>query len=144
KLAYPEEYAKHTKNGGELEEAYEHSTHNEALGIQVRGEYAYVANGSGGLRVYDIANIDNKGFSERISTAPFSPFGQRFYVKTKYATAVASPSTLAVDPTRKHYPENGEANNRDDGQPIPALYAFLYVTDREEGLIMVNAATLLD
>jgi hypothetical protein len=54
------------------------------------------------LRVYDIANIDNKGFSERITTAPVSPLGQRFYVDTKYATGVASPSTLAVDPTRKH------------------------------------------
>ena len=31
---------------------------------------------TGGLRVYDVANIDQKGFSERITTAPFSPLGQ--------------------------------------------------------------------
>ncbi len=54
--------------------------------------------GKGGFRVYDIANIDNKDFSERMITAPVSPLGQRFYVKTKYAMAVASPTTLAVDP----------------------------------------------
>ena len=54
----------------------------------------------GGFRAFDVAYIDHKGFSERIVTAPVSPLGQRFYVKTKYATAVASPSTLAVDPTR--------------------------------------------
>ncbi len=149
KLAYPEEYEKHVKRGQALKEAYEHHTNGEALGIQVRGEYAYVANGPGGLRVYDIANIDNKGFSERITTAPVSPIGQRFYVKTKYATGVASPSTLAVDPTRQHRPENEEAINRDDKQAIHPIYAFLYVSDREEGLVVVGdkktgVATLLD
>ncbi len=149
KLAYPDEYEKHAKGGGVLKEAYEHKANGEALGIQVRGEYAYVANGPGGLRVYDIANIDNKGFSERITTAPVSPLGQRFYVKTKYATGVASPSTLAVDPTRKHRPENQEAENRDDKQGIHPIYAFLYVSDKHEGLVVVGdkktgVATLLD
>jgi hypothetical protein len=149
KIAYPEEYNKHVKRDDRLTETYEHTTNHEALGIQVRGEYAYVANGRGGLRVYDIANIDNKGFSERITTAPVSPLGQRFYVNTKYATGVASPSTLAVDPTRPHRPENQEAIHRDDKQPIHPVYAFLYVSDKEEGLVVVGdkkkgVATLLD
>ncbi len=149
KIAYPEEYKKHIKREDRLTETYEHTTNHEALGIQVRGEYAYVANGRGGLRVYDIANIDNKGFSERITTAPVSPLGQRFYVNTKYATGVASPSTLAVDPTRTHRPENQEAEYRDDKQPIHPIYAFLYVSDKEEGLVVVGdkkkgVATLLD
>ena len=80
-------------------------------------------------------------------TAPVSPLGQRLYVKTKYATAVASPSTLAVDPTRRQRPENEE-------QKIHLVYAFLYVSDREEGLVVIGnpldspnragVATLLD
>jgi hypothetical protein len=149
KIAYPEEYNNHVKREDRLTEAYEHRANGEALSIQVRGEYAYVANGPGGLRVYDIANIDNKGFSERITTAPVSPLGQRFYVDTKYATAVASPSTLAVDPTRKHRPENQEAEYRDDKQAIHPVYAFLYVSDKHEGLVVVGdrktgVATLLD
>ena len=73
------------------------------LDVQQRGEYVYAALGPGGFRAYDIANIDNKGFSERIVTAPVSPLGQRFYVKTKYATSVTTPTTLAVDPLRKRY-----------------------------------------
>ena len=85
----------------------------------------------GGFRIYDISNIDNKDFSERIVTAPVSPLGQRLYVKTKYATAVATPTTLGVDPLRKQYPENEE-------QTIHLIYGFLYVTDREEGLIVVG------
>jgi hypothetical protein len=169
KLAFPEEYRKHKERHDALEESLEHPGNDilrglkpfgkqetEVLNLQLRGEYLYAATGKGGLRVYDVANIDQKGFSERMTTAPVSPMGQRLYVKTKYATAVASPTTLGVDPTaslpdnifaqkhRIHRPENQEAVNRDDKQPIHPLYAFLYVTDKYEGLILVNAATLLD
>lgn len=143
KLAYPENYEKHKQNHDMLKEAYEHGG-DEILSLQLRGEYLYTANGPGGLRIYDVANIDEKGFSERMVSAPVSPLGQKFYVKTKYATAVASPSTMAVDPTRAHRPENEEAIYRDDKQPIHLLYAYLYVTDKYEGLILVGAGTLLD
>lgn len=102
-----------------------------------RGEYLYAACGTDGLRVFDIAFIDHKGFSQRITTAPVSPLGQQFYVKTTYATAVAAPATLVPDPTRTHDPKNFE-------QPIHELYGYLYVADREEGLILVGAGTLLD
>ena len=54
--------------------------------MQARGEYLYAACGEDGVRVFDIAFIDHKGFSERITTAPVSPLGQRFYVPTKYCT----------------------------------------------------------
>jgi hypothetical protein len=133
------------------------------LQVQLRGEYAYVAAGEGGLRVYDVAQIDQKGFSERITTAPVSRFGQRFWVKTKYATAVAAPTTLAVDPARWRLKSagtidgtmidpvsaaklTGEARKQllNEEQPIHPLYAYLYVVDKYEGLILVNAATLLD
>jgi hypothetical protein len=157
RLAFPDEYKTHKQNHEELKEVYEHpgndilnglqpfrNRETEVLNLQLRGEYLYAATGRGGLRVYDVANIDQKGFSERMTTAPFSPLGQRFYVDTRYATAVASPSTMAVDPTRRHLPENEEAIYRDDKQPIHPLYAYLYVTDKYEGLVMVSAATLLD
>jgi hypothetical protein len=123
--------------GSELKTFYEHVGNPRVLQVQLRGEYAYVAAGEGGLRVYDVAQIDQKGFSERIVTAPVSRFGQKFWVKTKYATAVAAPTTLAVDPARTRLAANEE-------QPIHPLYAYLYVVDKYEGLILVNAATLLD
>lgn len=196
KLAYKDNYEKFVKDGRELTEAYENKGRPEALQVQVRGEYAYVAAGKGGLRIYDVAQIDHKGFSERITTAPVSPIGQKFYVDTKYATAVASPTTLGVDPARwrtvriedvpaetkclaysdlkakartggpsedllvSTYVQvppdqalclNDEADKA--GKPRPAVneegpispvYAYLYVADREEGLVVVNVATLLD
>ena len=88
--------------------------------MQARGEYLYAACGEDGLRVFDIAFIDEKAFSERITTAPVSPIGQRFYVPTTYGTAVAAPTTIAPDPTRIQHPENNE-------QAVHALYAHLYV-----------------
>ncbi len=135
RLAYPENYARHARNR-RLDEAYHHGAH-QVLSLQARGEYLYAAAGTGGLRIFDIAQVDNKGFAQRIATAPVSPLGQRLYVKTKYAAWVAAPATLAVDPARRRRPENEE-------QPIHPLYAYLYVADREEGLILVNIATLLD
>lgn len=137
RIAYPSNYEKFVRGGRELKTFYEHVGNPRVLQVQLRGEYAYVAAGEGGLRVYDVAQIDQKGFSERIVTAPVSRFGQKFWVKTKYATAVAAPTTLAVDPARTRRPENEE-------QPIHPLYGYLYIADKYEGLILVNAATLLD
>jgi hypothetical protein len=137
KIAYPANYEQFVRGGSELKTFYEHVGNPRVLQVQLRGEYAYVAAGEGGLRVYDVAQIDQKGFSERIVTAPVSRFGQKFWVKTRYAVAVAAPTTLAVDPGRSRRKENEE-------QPIHPLYGYLYVVDKYEGLILVNAATLLD
>ena len=130
KLAYPADYARFVKSGRVLTEAQQHAA-SDALDIQVRGEYAYVALGPGGFRVFDIANLDNKDVSQRIVTAPVSPLGQRLSVKTKNAVAVATPTTLGVDPLRTQRPENEE-------QKIHLMYGFLYVADSEEGLVIVG------
>ena len=37
-------------------------TANEILDLQLRGEYLYTANGADGFEVFDVANIDQKGF----------------------------------------------------------------------------------
>ena len=44
------------------------------------------------------------------------------------------PSTLGIDPLRTQLPENEE-------QPINSIYGYVYVTDREEGLIIVPVGT---
>ncbi len=149
KIVYPDNYAEHIDHSGYLEHSHEHPgrdvserlTHPRRKpniqSLQARGEYLYAACGEAGLRVFDIAFIDHKGFSERITSAPVSPFGQQFYVPTKNARFVTAPATTAPDPTRKQDPENEEP-------AVHMLYAFLYVADAEEGLIIVGAGTLLD
>ena len=134
KISYPEDYAAHLRNQGELKEAYRHPG-SEVLDVQTRGEYLYAAMGKAGLRIFDVANIDNKDISERILTAPVSPLGQRFYLPTRYATAVATPTTLGVDPLRSHRKENEE-------QAIHLMYGFLYVADKYEGLVIVGDPNL--
>ena len=133
RVAYPDNFKKFVAHKRELSAVATHE--GEVQDIQARGEYAYAATGKGGLRVFDIANIDNKGFSEKMTTAPVSPIGQRFFVRTKDAVAVASPTTLAVDPLRTHLPENEE-------QAIHLMYGFLYVADKEEGLVVMGNPNL--
>ncbi|PYY15757.1 MAG: hypothetical protein DMG60_16740 [Acidobacteria bacterium] len=135
KFVYPKNYEEFQKHKQELE-ADEHPVRaklggEEVLDIQLRGEYAYTALGKGGFRFYDVAQIDNKDFSEKIVTAPVSPWGQKFYVKSKYATAIATPTTLGVDPLRTHDPQNEEQN-------IHLMYGFLYGTDKYEGLVVIG------
>jgi hypothetical protein len=148
--AFPDRYRKHREAGGKLEFAYEHpgydigerilrpfKTKAEVLSVQNRGEYALAACGPDGVRMFDIAFIDHKGFSERITTAPVSPVGQRFYVKTKYATHITAPTTMAPDPTRKQDPANKEGK-------IHPMYAYVYVSDKYEGLVLIQVGTMID
>ncbi|QDU19558.1 LVIVD repeat-containing protein [Urbifossiella limnaea] len=149
RYAFPDHYRKHVERGGLLEFSHEHPGRDvltglvrpfkksEVLMVQNRGEFLYAACGDAGVRVFDIAFIDHKGFAERITTAPVSPAGQRFYLPSRYATYVAAPCTPAVDPTRKMSPANKE-------QPIHPLFGYLYICDKYEGLIVTGAAATLD
>ncbi|HEX8296524.1 MAG TPA: hypothetical protein VF593_09510 [Chthoniobacteraceae bacterium] len=136
-IAYPRNFAEHVANQGMLKTAYEHGAR-AIHDLTLRGEYLYTANGSAGLEVFDVAQIDQKGFSERIVSSPVSPLGgQRTYVRTKDAASVAMPSTLLIDPMRTRLPENEE-------QPIHPLYRYVFVADRKEGLVVVDTSSLTD
>jgi hypothetical protein len=148
-LAFPDHFHKHHALGYKLEHAHDHPGTDitdtlrhplrkaEILQVQPRGEYLYAACGEGGVRVFDIAFIDNKSFSERITTAPVSPIGQKFHVPTKYAAAVVAPCTPAPDPTRKQNPDNKEPK-------VHPLYGYIYVADKCEGLILIGIGTTID
>lgn len=138
RYAYPDWYKEHLDKDLELSDYH---THHGAGGvtnaIQQRGEYLFTTAGTGGFRVYDVANIANKGFSERIVTAPVSPLGQDTHVDTKNATSFALPTTMPVAPFRKQLPENLES-------PLHEIYHYAAIVDSEEGLILVNVDTLAD
>jgi hypothetical protein len=108
--------------------------------LQLRGEYMYVAEGSGGFRAYDVASVANKGFSERIVSGPFSPLGHDTGVKSKNATCVALPTNQPINPLR-NTPELRRINQE---QPFLPIYSYAAVTDSEEGLILVNIETMAD
>ncbi len=108
--------------------------------LQMRGEYMFVAEGTGGFRVYDIASIANKGFSERIITAPFSPLSHDSHVDTENATCMAIPTNQAIAPTRN----TAEIRAANQEQGFSPIYSYAFVTDSEEGLIAVNVNTFAD
>nr|WP_235506749.1 hypothetical protein [Altererythrobacter sp. Root672] len=108
--------------------------------LQLRGEYMYVAEGKGGFRVYDVASIANKGFSERILTAPFSALGQDTHVDTRNATCMALPTNQPIAPTRS----TAELRALNQEQAFLPIYNYAAITDAEEGLVLVNVNTLAD
>lgn len=141
RYAYPDWYAAHLKRGRELPEAYDHTTNGRAACVQRRGEYLYVSEGAGGMRVYDVASIANKGVSQRIITAPFSALGQNTHIASKNATCVALPTTQPIAPEKNHGDLMRITNQE---QPMHPIYNYALITDAEEGLILVNVNTLQD
>jgi hypothetical protein len=138
RYAYPDYFKAHQQRGLELQESHRHhGVDGDTRVVQMRGEYLYTAAGSDGFRVYDIANIANKGFSERIVTSPVSPLGQDIHVATTDATGLALPTTMPVAPFKEQLPENQE-------KPLHPIYHYAFISDRVEGLIVVNVDTLQD
>jgi hypothetical protein len=141
RYAYPDWYAKHLQNERVLQDSAQHSAAGDARCIQVRGEYLFVAEGPGGMRVYDVASIANKGVSQKIITAPFSPSGQDTRIASKNATCVALPTTQPIS-----WERNQKPNMRTENLELPMhpLYRYAYVLDAEEGLILTDVGTLTD
>jgi hypothetical protein len=108
--------------------------------LQLRGEYMFLAEGKGGFQVYDVASIGNKGFSESIITAPFSPLGHDTKVDSTDATCVALPTNQPINPLR-NTPELREMNEEQAFHPI---YSYAFVTDSVEGLFVVDVTTMAD
>jgi hypothetical protein len=141
RMAYPDWFAQHELRGRELQRASTNGAGGAANCLQLRGEYLFVAEGRGGLRVYDAASIANKGFSQRLITAPFSPLGHDTRVDTRDATCVALPTNQPIAPQRN---EGDLMRVENQEQPFHPLYHYAVVTDAVEGLILVNVDTLAD
>jgi hypothetical protein len=140
RYAYPDWYAEHEKHGRELQKAQKHSA-GEANCIQLRGEYLFVAEGSKGARIYDVASIANKGISQKIITAPASPLGQDTAITSKNATCIALATTQPVAPERN----TGELmRDKNREQPMHPVYKYAFITDAKEGLIATDIETLSD
>jgi len=138
RFAYPDFYRQHQERALELPTAHSHEGAGGVTNaIQLRGEYLFTTAGEAGFRVYDVANIANKGFSERIVTGPFSPLGHDTHVVTANATGFALPTNMPIAPWKQQLPENLE-------MPMHAIYHYAAVVDSVEGLILVNVDTLSD
>jgi len=123
--------------------------------LQLRGEYMFVAEGKGGFRVFDAASVANKGVSQRVVSAPFSPLGHNTHVPSRNATCMALPTNQNIAPLRNEAMKTMMVKDAVTGadvsllqanqeQAFHPLYSYAVVTDSEEGLILVNVNTLAD
>jgi hypothetical protein len=140
RYAYPDNYAQHLADGRELQTAHKYND-KETGCLQLRGEYLYAAAGKKGFVVYDVANVANKGFSQRIVTAPFAKTGHDSVINSKFATCVALPTNQPVHPPRNEGELMRETNQE---QPFHPVYNYAFVTDSVEGLIVSNVMTFAD
>ena len=141
KYAYPDWFRDHEKRNTQLPEAHHHDTRGEARCVQLRGEYLFVAEGAGGFRVYDVANIANKGVSQRIITAPFAPLGHNAHVPSSNATCMALPTNQPIAPERN---KGDLMRTTNEEQAFHPIYHYAFVVDAIEGLIVVNVDTFAD
>ena len=147
KYAYPDWYAEHQKNQREIEDMPHREAHTTTGApdavrcLQLRGEYLFTAQGRGGMRVLDVAGNGNKGISQRIISAPYSPLGHDTNVGSTDASCVALPTNQPVAPERNTGPLMRETNQEQAFHPI---YHYAFVSDTREGLIVVNVDTLTD
>jgi len=138
--AYPDFYRQHRENDRVLQEVHSHSSE-DARCLQLRGEYLYVAEGDEGMQVYDVASIANKGVSQRIITAPFSPLGHDTHIASENATCVAIPTNQPIHPDRN---QGDLMRIENQEQPFHPIYNYAVITDAEEGLILTDVNTLAD
>jgi hypothetical protein len=141
RYAYPDWFSAHERRGHALPESHRHASGGRVGCVALRGEYLFAAEGAGGLRVYDVASVANKGVSQRIVSAPFSPLGHDTHVASRQATCVALPTNQPIDPTRNRGSLMREVNQE---QPFHPIYSYAVVSDEEEGLVLVNVETLAD
>lgn len=140
RYAYPKWNAEHI--GRERELRHMSTLSGDTAGcVQLRGEYVFSAEGKRGLRVIDAASIANKGYSQKLISAPFSPLGHDTEVKSRDATCVALATTQPVHPPRNEGELMRKANLE---QPFLPIYNFAVVTDAIEGLFLVDINTLAD
>jgi hypothetical protein len=141
RYAYPDWFREHQQRKGELQTEHDHATQGEAKCLTLRGEYLFASEGAGGMRVYDVASIANKGVSQRIITAPFSPLGQSSRIASQNASCVALPTNQPIAPLRNQGELMRVTNQEQNFHPI---YHYAFITDTNEGLILVNVDTLAD
>lgn len=140
RFAYPDNYRQHLDNDRELQTGFEYRDKKTGC-LQLRGEYLFAAAGKKGLVVYDVANVANKGFSQRIVAAPFGKRGHDSVVNTENASCVALPTNQPVHPPRN---EGDLMRNTNQEQAMHPVYRYAFVTDLVEGLIVVDITSFSD
>ena len=140
RYAYPDWFKQHQDRARELPETYTQKS-GEVGCLQLRGEYLYAAEGRNGFQAYDVNAIANKGFSDRIISAPFSALGHNTRIKSANATCMALPTNQNININKN---EGDLILKTNQEQKMHEIYRYAFITDAEEGLIVTDVTTLTD
>ena len=122
--------------------AFAHERRPDRLPAAARRVPVLAAEGSSGMRVYDVASIANKGFSRA------HPHGAGLAARARACTSRPSDATCVALPTNQ--PIHPDRNKGDlmrvdnQEQPFHPIYNYAFITDRVEGLIVIDVNTLVD
>ena len=118
-----------------------HSTDGAVRCLQLRGEYLYTADGPGGFRVYRRRPASpTRIFRKRSSPRPSRRWASTCMWRRRTPPAWRCPPTSRSRPPR-NTPEMRKYNQEQAFHPI---YHYAFITDAEEGLILVDIDTLTD
>jgi hypothetical protein len=133
RYAYPDWYAEHEKRRPRLRRPHNHR-HGGPSCVSCAANTVYVAEGSRGMRVYDVASIANKGVSQRIITAPFSPLGHDTHSRPR-----TRPAWCCRPPAGAPERNKGDLMRKvNQEQPFHPIYNYAFITDSREGLILTD------
>jgi hypothetical protein len=140
RYAYPDYFKRHVASGRQLQTGFSHEA-GPTRCLQLRGEYLFAAEGRRGMHVYDVANVANKAFSQRIVEAPVTRAGQALTIASPDATCVALPTNQPIHPARN---QGNLMRVDNEEQPFHPIYDYALITDAHEGLILTDINTLAD
>lgn len=110
--------------------------------VAVQGEFLFVADGPGGLRVLDIAAIDNQSARLKIVEKAAGLLSQDTRLPMKNAVHIVLPSSAPVSLARNRWMRENRPENRE--QPLHEIFRYALVADEEEGLVLVDIQTFTD
>jgi hypothetical protein len=139
-VIHPDSFRKFVAGGRKLGESILRPT-TDAHSVATQGEFAFVADGKGGVVVYDIAFVANKSFTpaQRISDNRKAMLDSGVRLSTADAAWLALPvsAPMSLERNRRRDPNDRE-------EDIHPLYGYAAVADRQEGLILINIETFTD
>jgi hypothetical protein len=114
-----------------------YDTSGKAWGVQIVGNYAYVADRESGLQIIDISNPTNPTFKSNYNTSGWARYiqivGNYAYVANGYSGLQIIDISNPTNPTFK-----GNYNTSGDANDVQIVGSYAYVADVESGLQIID------
>jgi len=116
------------------------NTNDDSTGVDVQGDYAYLADSGGGLHIYDITDVDDPSFMGK-----YVGRSDRVQVNGSYAYVTGSSKLRIIDVSDKEDPkEIGHNDTSGIGKDVDVKGDYAYVADYHNGLVIFDISVRSD